>query len=188
VLLAACRQMCTWQSGGLQGLLVAVNLSPVQFRRGEVDAVVAQALAQTGLAAASLELEIVESTLIEDTEKFILALEHIKALGVKIAIDDFGTGYSNLAYLQRFAVDKLKIDRTFVRDVTTDAQQRALVEAIVQMARSLSLNTTAEGIEDESVRAILTEIGCVEGQGYHFARPLPAADFEVFARKLTQAQ
>ena len=187
VLQEACRQMCQWQASGLAGLVVAVNLSPVQFRRGEVDVVVAHVLAQTGLPAGSLELEIVESTLIEDTEKFIVSLERIKALGVKIAIDDFGTGYSNLAYLQRFAVDKLKIDRSFVRHVTTDTQQRALVEAIVNMAGSLSLNTTAEGIEDETVRSVLLELGCAQGQGYHFARPLPAADFEVFARKLTLA-
>lgn len=181
VLREACRQMREWQDAGLHAFAVAVNLSPVQFRRGEVETVVAQALAQSGLPAHSLELEIVESTLIEDTEKFILSLERIKALGVKIAIDDFGTGYSNLGYLQRFAVDKLKIDRSFVMHVTTDAQQCALVEAIVQMARSLSLTTTAEGIEDDAVRKVLLDLGCVQGQGYHFARPLPAKDFQAFA-------
>ncbi|MDT8990830.1 EAL domain-containing protein [Curvibacter sp. APW13] len=188
VLLAACRQMRAWQVSGLTGLVVAVNLSPVQFRRGEVDAVVAQALQETGLPPEALELEIVESTLIDDTESFIVALGRIKALGVRIAIDDFGTGYSNLAYLQRFAVDKLKIDRSFVMHVSSDPQQRALVEAIVQMARSLSLTTTAEGIEDEAVRQLLLGLGCVQGQGYHFARPLSVADFEAYARHQVPAR
>lgn len=183
ILRSACARMAQWQREGLGPLVLAVNLSPVQFRRGVVHDVVAQALQDSGLDAQWLELEIVESTLIEDTEQFISALESLHALGVKIAIDDFGTGYSSLAYLQRFAVDKLKIDRTFVMHMAHDPQQRALVEAIVQMARSLSLTTTAEGIEDEAVCRVLLDLGCVQGQGYYFARPMPAQEFALEAAR-----
>jgi diguanylate cyclase (GGDEF)-like protein len=178
VLREACRQMAAWHAAGWSDCVLAVNLSPVQFLRGNVEAVVENALKHSGLRSAFLELEITESTLVQDTDKFMESLQRIKGLGVKISIDDFGTGYSNLAYLQRFAVNKLKIDQSFVRLLQHGPQDRALVHAIIQMAKSLNLTTTAEGIENEAVRQELLELGCDQGQGYYFARPLPADQFE----------
>lgn len=177
VLEAACRDAARWQQPG-QAVVVAVNLSPVQFRRGNLEEVVERALRQSGLPGSCLELEITESTLVDDTERFVQSLSRLKALGVSIAIDDFGTGYSNLGYLQRFAVDKLKIDQTFVRAMGEGVQQHALVAAIVQMAKALRLTCHAEGIEDESVRDALLALGCELGQGYWFARPQTLLAFE----------
>jgi diguanylate cyclase len=177
VLEAACRDAARWQRPD-QAMVVAVNLSPVQFRRGNLDEVVERALRESGLPGCCLELEITESTLVDDTERFVQSLHRLKALGVSIAIDDFGTGYSNLGYLQRFAVDKLKIDQTFVRAMAQGAQQHALVAAIVQMAKALNLTCHAEGIEDDAVREALRALGCELGQGYWFARPQTLAAFE----------
>lgn len=178
VLEEACRQMATWHRQGRRDFVLAVNLSPVQFRRGNIEAVVENALKVSGLDPAFLELEITESTLVQDTESFIVSLRRLKALGVKISIDDFGTGYSNLSYLQRFSVDKLKIDQSFVKRLQMGPQDRAIVTAIIQMAKSLELSTTAEGIEDDASRQILLGLGCVQGQGYFFARPMPASEFD----------
>ena len=180
----ACRQMVQWQAEGLPRFVLAINLSPVQFRRGNIETVIGGALTRAGLDPALLELEITESTLIQDSEKFINALQKLKALGLRIAIDDFGTGYSNLSYLQRFSIDKLKIDQSFVRSLMNGPQEKAIVSAIVHIARSLNLTTTAEGIEDEPVRQWLAEIGCDQGQGYLFARPMPA---KAFAAWLSQS-
>jgi EAL domain-containing protein (putative c-di-GMP-specific phosphodiesterase class I) len=121
-------------------------------------------------------LEITESTLMEDVESVAARLTELKALGVRIAIDDFGTGFSSLSYLQRFPVDMLKIAREFVDDVVRDSRRARLVQAIVKLAVSLDLTTVAEGIEDASQHERLRDLGCVLGQGYHFARPMPAAD------------
>ena len=178
VLHEACRQMATWQAAGRAPQVMAVNLSPVQFKRGDIVAVVEKALRQSGVDPACLELEITESTLVQDTESFIASLQQLKALGVKISIDDFGTGYSNLSYLQRFAVDKLKIDQSFVKRLHIGPQDKAIVTAIIQMAKSLGLHTTAEGIEDDASRQILLDLGCNLGQGYFFARPMAADAFE----------
>jgi diguanylate cyclase (GGDEF)-like protein len=188
VLEEACRQLVEWQALGCEDFVMAVNLSPVQFRRGDIEKVVEDALKRTGLAPACLELEITESTLIQDTEKFIESLQRLKALGVKISIDDFGTGYSNLSYLQRFAVDKLKIDQSFVMRLQKGPQDRAMVTAIIQMAKSLNMRTTAEGIEVEAVRQELVGMGCGLGQGYYFARPLPADKFFGHMRQLHESQ
>jgi EAL domain-containing protein (putative c-di-GMP-specific phosphodiesterase class I) len=180
----ACRQIVQWQAAGCDELVVAVNLSPVQFRRGNMEAVVEAACRTSGLRPEFLELEITESTLAPDNEMFLDSLRRLKAMGVRISIDDFGTGYSNLAYLQRFAVNKLKIDQSFVRRMHHSAQDRALVIAIIQMARSLNLVTTAEGIEDEASRQLLLEAGCNQGQGYLFAAPMSAEKF--FSRYCVQ--
>jgi diguanylate cyclase (GGDEF)-like protein len=179
VLGEACRQAMLWQAAGLPRFAVSVNLSAVQFRRGNLEAMVRAALNRFGLAPACLELELTESILLQDSAQ----LRRLKELGVKLSIDDFGTGYSSLSYLQRFQVDKLKIDQSFVRGLTGNAQDQAIVTAIVQMARSLGLHTTAEGIEDEPTRALLTELGCDQGQGFLFAKPLAAAEFGAFARR-----
>jgi diguanylate cyclase (GGDEF)-like protein len=178
----ACRQAVRWQAAGLPPLQVAVNLSPVQFRNGQVAEVVAEALSASGLAPSLLELEITESTFIRDVDRFLDGLQSLKALGVRLSIDDFGTGYSNLAYLQRFAVDKLKIDQSFVRRLLQGPQEQAIVRAIIQMAASLGLSTTAEGIEEGAIQQALAAMGCELGQGYWYARPAPPDDFEAAAR------
>jgi len=183
----ACRQMMAWQAAGAPEFVMAVNLSTVQFRRGNIESVIANALMRSGLNPACLELELTESILIQDPEEFIKALHRVKALGIKISIDDFGTGYSNLSYLQRFEVDKLKIDQSFVRRLGINQQDRAIVNAIIQMAKSLNLTTTAEGIEDEAIRRQLIELGCDQGQGYLFAKPQPAAQFETLIKPMTAA-
>ncbi len=178
VIREACRQMVLWQAAGHPAFVLAVNLSPVQFRRGNMESVIARALSDTGLAPGYLELEVTESTLIQDSEKFIVSLQRLKSLGIRISIDDFGTGYSNLSYLQRFSIDKLKIDQSFVRRLSDGPQEQAIVSAIIQIARSLKLTTTAEGIEDQATRQQLARLGCNQGQGYLFAKPMPPAQFE----------
>ena len=179
VLNEACRQMVAWQAEGLGDFVMSVNLSPVQFRRGNIADVVQEALEHSGLPARFLELEITESTLIQDSLSFMESLQQLKVLGVNISIDDFGTGYSNLSYLQRFAVNKLKIDRSFVLRLQQGPQELAIVKAIIQMAKSLNLSTAAEGIEEHAVRQTLKELGCDTGQGYLFARPQPAESFRL---------
>ncbi len=182
VIQEGCRQMMAWQAAGIAPFVLSVNLSPVQFKRGNIEAMISVALANSGLSAQYLELELVESTLVEDAEKFIATLNGLKALGVRISIDDFGTGYSNLSYLQRFAIDKLKIDQSFIQRLNNGPQDLAIVTAIIQMAKSLNLSTTAEGITDEYSRKQLAALGCTYGQGYLFAHPKPAEEFEQFVR------
>ncbi|WP_068826138.1 putative bifunctional diguanylate cyclase/phosphodiesterase [Pseudomonas sp. BMS12] len=183
VLNEACRQVMLWQAAGLPRFVVSINLSAVQFRRGNLELRIREALARYGLSPGCLELELTESILLQDSEALIAVLARLKALGVRLSIDDFGTGYSNLTYLQRFCVDKLKIDQSFVRNLQSNPQDRAIVTAIVQMARSLGLHTTAEGVEDEATRALLAELGCDQGQGYLFARPMAAQECTQFARQ-----
>ena len=178
VVTEACQQMRIWQDMGAPDFVLAINLSPVQFRRGNIEGIVAQALELSGLNPACLELELTESTLVQNPEEFIETLRKLKALGVKLSIDDFGTGYSNLAYLQRFEVDKIKIDQSFVRRLEESKSDHAIVNAIIQMAKSLNLTTTAEGIETEPIRRMLIELGCDQGQGYLFAKPQSAPQFE----------
>jgi len=182
VLQEACRQMQAWRQAGAPALMVAVNLSAVQFRRGNVEAVIERALQQSGLDPTQLELEMTESTLIQDTEKFMQTLHRIKSMGIRLSIDDFGTGYSNLSYLQRFAVDKLKIDQSFVRHLLNGEKDVAMVSAIIHLAKSLNLTVTAEGVENEDTRAALEHMGCDQAQGYWFAKPMPAAQFEALWR------
>ena len=177
VLREACRQAVAWHKAGLPELLIAVNLSAVQFKRGDVEKSVTQALELSGLNPALLELELTESILIKDTEKVLATVRQLKSLGVKLSIDDFGTGYSSLSYLKRFNVDKLKIDQSFVRDMADDPNDAAIVSTIIQMAKSLNLVTIAEGVEDERQLAQLRLQHCDEAQGYLIARPMPADEF-----------
>ncbi len=183
VLNEACREAARWQTHGAAGLTVSVNLSTVQLHRGNLEAIIAQALKKAALGPSLLELELTESMLLEKSESFIQRLRSLKQLGVKLAIDDFGTGYSNLSYLQRFQVDKLKIDKSFVTNLSSNEQNRAIVTAIIQMAHSLKLKTTAEGIEHQVVQTILKSLGCNLGQGYLFAKPMPADDFLRYAQQ-----
>ena len=182
VLQEACAQAQRWRAAGWEDLTISVNVSPVQFRRGSVEGAVAQALADSGLPSANLELELTESLLIQDSLALAESLANLRRTGVRFAIDDFGTGYSNLAYLKRFEVERLKIDQTFVRRLTDDLQDQAIVRAIVQMASSLNLFTVAEGVEDEATLALLGDLGCQQGQGFHWSPAVPAAEFEAFLR------
>jgi diguanylate cyclase (GGDEF)-like protein/PAS domain S-box-containing protein len=182
----ACRQAAEWQRAGLPRLTIGVNLSAVQFRRGDVEKSVAGALQASGLDPSLLELEITESILIDNMESVVASLERLKQIGVKLAIDDFGTGYSSLSYLKRLAIDKLKIDQSFVRDLVHDADDEAIVRAIIQMAQSLKLKTIAEGIENAELLQKLRIFGCDEGQGHHFARPMPAQELADFLQASQQ--
>ena len=180
VLEEVCRQGRAWLDAGHPPLLLAVNLSAVQFKRGDLEATVQQALARSGLPAHLLELELTESLLLHNTDAMLALVRRLKQLGVKLSIDDFGTGYSSLSYLKRFAVDKLKIDQSFVRDLLTDPDDAAIVRAIVQMASSLGLHTIAEGVESAAVAERIAQFGCDQAQGYHYARPMPASAFNDF--------
>lgn len=172
----ACHQAMNWQAAGFE-LRMAVNLSAVQFRHEGIRWDVIDALDESGLSPHSLELELTESMLLDDGDELPSTLAFWKTLGIQIAIDDFGTGYSSLSYLKRLAVDKLKIDRSFVSDFQHNQQDRSIVQAVLQMARSLHMRTVAEGIEDDVVAKQLAALGCDEGQGYLYAQPMPADEF-----------
>ncbi len=174
VLGEACAQAARWQADGLPEMTVAVNLSAVQFRRGDLERSVLRALDASGLDPARLELELTESLLLDDAEAVLATVRRLKSLGVQLSIDDFGTGYSSLAYLKRFAVDKLKIDQSFVRDIASDPDDAAIVRAIVSMAHTLKLRVIAEGVETEDIARFLAIYHCDEAQGYFYARPMPA--------------
>ena len=180
VLLEACREAAKWQRAGMSSPVVAVNLSALQFKRGDIEESVARALEESGIDPGMLELELTESILIRDTENVLATVKRLKLMGVKLSIDDFGTGYSSLSYLKRFEVDKLKIDQSFIRDLATDPDNAAIVRAIIQMARSLGLKTIAEGVEDKKVLDYLRIYHCDESQGYFHARPMPADEFMTY--------
>ena len=183
ILQHACAQAAAWHRAGLAIPQIAVNLSAIQLQHDNVEQLVRQALANSQLPAHMLELEITESSLLDNTAEVLETLKRIKAMGVRLSIDDFGTGYSSLAYLRNLAVDKLKIDQSFVRDLTTGSDSRAIITAIVQMARSLGLETIAEGVEDAPTANALYRLGCLQAQGYLYARPLPAAQLAQFVRE-----
>ncbi|MFC5301048.1 EAL domain-containing protein [Azospira restricta] len=178
VLRQACAQNRAWQAAGLPAITVAVNLSVRQVIAQDIVALTRAVLADTGLDARSLELELTESMLMADAEAFFRVTEGLKKLGVTLSIDDFGTGYSSLGYLKRFAIDRLKIDQSFVRDLTQDPNSAAIARAIISLAHSLGLAVIAEGVESEAQLGFLCSGNCDEMQGFLFSRPLPAADFE----------
>jgi EAL domain-containing protein (putative c-di-GMP-specific phosphodiesterase class I) len=180
VLFEACRQTRKWHDEGIDGLKVSVNVSAVQFRQGNLREVVSEALVQTGLPASCLDLEITETVLMQDAEATIATLNALKAMGVCISVDDFGTGYSSLAYLKRFPIDTLKIDKSFMRDVTVDSHNAAIVRTVIALARSLGLESIAEGVETREQVDFLRAEGCDRLQGYYFSRPLPAPDLPKF--------
>lgn len=182
VLHEACMQLRRWSDAGLGHLFVAVNVSALQFRQGLLEQQVADALERSGCNPSRLELELTESTLMVQPEEVMAVIHRLKQRGVQLAIDDFGTGYSSLAYLRRLAVDKIKIDQSFVRDLTIDPDGAAIVRAVIQMARSMGLRTVGEGIETQVNRRALQVLGCDLGQGYFFGKPMPAADFDQLMR------
>mgnify|MGYP002777217048 CR=1 FL=1 len=173
VLRAACHEAANWRKAGHLDLRVAVNISPRLFRERDLAALVRSVLDEAGLPPQNLELEITEGMLMGDVQRSLAVLHELKAMGVDIAIDDFGTGYSSLAYLKRFPIDILKVDRSFVLECDGDAEATAITRAIVSLAHSLGLRVVAEGVERPSQQAVLNALGCEEFQGYLFARPLP---------------
>jgi diguanylate cyclase (GGDEF)-like protein/PAS domain S-box-containing protein len=183
VLRTACAEVARWPSDALG---VAVNLSPAQFRRGDLVGSVRAALAASGLAPGRLELEITESVLLEDDQATLDTLRKLRALGVRIAMDDFGTGYSSLGYLQRFPFDKIKIDRSFVQEMARDANCMAIVRAVVSLGATLGATITAEGVETPEQLALLRDIGCEEAQGFLLGRPKPG--IEAVKRHLAPAE
>ena len=186
VICEACEQAKRWYDQGLLEFAVAVNISSIQFKRGNIDTIVLGALSASGLPPQYLELELTESLLIEDSERLVTTLSSLRAEGVHLSIDDFGTGYSNLGYLKKFEVEALKIDQSFVRKMDDQTGDAAIVRAIIQMSASLGLKTIAEGVEDASTAALLRSLGCNQAQGYYWARPMPAnevAGFIEFWRK-----
>jgi EAL domain-containing protein (putative c-di-GMP-specific phosphodiesterase class I) len=179
VLTTACHEAATWPAD----IHLAVNVSPVQFKSGTLALKIMAALAASGLPAGRLELEITEAVLIRDDEAALAILHQLRAIGVRIALDDFGTGYSSLSYLQRFPFDKIKVDRSFVRDIAEPGNgSTSIVQAVVNIASARLMTTTAEGVETEAQRKMLCELGCSEMQGYLFSPPRPAAQIrQLFA-------
>jgi EAL domain-containing protein (putative c-di-GMP-specific phosphodiesterase class I) len=183
VLQTACAQNVEWQRQGLPPVCVAVNLSPRQFADDSLCGDVAEALRSTGLAPELLELEITESMVILNPERAIRLLGAIKRIGARLAIDDFGTGYSSLAQLKRFPIDTLKVDRSFIRDIPGDADDKAITEAIITMGKTLSLTVVAEGVETAEQEEFLRESACDQIQGYYFSRPIAPAEFGDLLRR-----
>jgi len=180
VLRQACAEAATWPAD----VKVAVNLSPVQFKNQPLAQLVISALAASGLPSQRLELEITESALLQSSSTTMHMLHQLRDLGVRIAMDDFGTGYSSLKYLRSFPFDKIKIDRSFVKDLANEDGALAIVQAIISLANSLNMTTTAEGVETEQQLERLRAVGCVEMQGYLFSAPKRAPEItQLFARR-----
>ncbi len=177
VMITACRQARQWQLAG-HDIRVSVNLSSSQFQSGDLAAFVAKLLDVTGLSPGLLELEVTEDILLHDEPAVLHTFNRLQALGVSLVFDDFGTGYASLSYLKKFPLDGLKIDRSFVRDVLGQADDAAIVGSTVSLSKQLGLSVVAEGIENQATADFLLRLGCEQGQGYHFGKPMPAADFE----------
>ncbi len=188
VLRTACAEVRRWQQCGFPDLSVCVNLSARQFKDPELAAEIRTALEQTGLPPDCLELEITESSAMENAEITTTILNEIKSLGVRISIDDFGIGYSSLSYLKRLPINTLKIDQSFVRDITSDPDDAAIARAVIAMAHSLKLKVVAEGVETSEQLAFLTAHRCDKIQGFYFSRPLPPELCEPILERTLLAQ
>ena len=190
ILEEACEQAREWQieHGYGDRLSITVNVASRQFLNESLLETVRRALALSQLPPGSLILEITESTMLSNTDTTIKKLNELKDLGIRFAVDDFGTGYSSLSYLQRFPVDILKIDKSFIDKIALDKEGSAVAKAIITMSETLHLRTIAEGIETEGQRLELQKLGCELGQGFHFARPLRAADMNAFLQTSISAQ
>lgn len=183
VLRTACLQNKTWQLEGFPPLKMAVNISPVQFYQDDFVQVVLEALQESGLEPQYLELEITEGIAMYQLDQVINKLNTLRELGVHISIDDFGTGFSSLSYLKKFPIDKLKIAQQFVRDITDDPDDAAIVQAVIAMAKSLKLEVIAEGVETEDQLSFLLDVKCREIQGYIYSRPVPAEEFHALLQR-----
>jgi EAL domain-containing protein (putative c-di-GMP-specific phosphodiesterase class I) len=182
VMREACRQARAWQIAGLPPLRVAVNLSPSQFRQGDIVAMIRDALDKAGLEPRFLEVELTETTVMSDPEESIAILEKLSEMGVLVSVDDFGTGYSSMSYLRRFPIDKLKIDRGFITEVMSRPEDASIVRAIISLAHSLRLKVVAEGVESPEQLEFLKTLGCDQYQGFHFSPALPPSQFEALVR------
>ena len=176
ILREACREAASWP----KPLQIAVNLSPIQFRHGDLPAMVHSVLLESGLSPSRLELEITEGVLIDDVSRALSILRRLKSLGVRIAMDDFGTGYSSLSYLQSFPFDKIKIDRTFIANHGQNPQSASIVRAVIGLGRGLALPVVAEGVETQDQLAFLSREACNEVQGYLVGYPSSIDDYEEF--------
>jgi predicted signal transduction protein with EAL and GGDEF domain len=184
----ALRQACSQAVEWPDDIRVSVNLSPLQFSKGNLVSTVMSALASSGLSPSRLELEITESVLLEKTERNIAILNQLRRMGVRISMDDFGTGYSSIGYLRSFPFDKIKIDRSFVRDLMVDEGSLAIVRAIAGLGLSFGMTTTAEGVETEEQMRCLNLEGCIEVQGYLYSKPVPADEIGGLLVRLNQEQ
>ena len=184
VLRQACRQVRAWLDAGMSPVRIAVNLSAKQFHHADLAAVVRSALSEARLQPGYLELELTESAVMDDAEKSAATLEVLSTMGVHISIDDFGTGYSSLSYLRRFPLDKLKIDRSFVRDLLSDPDDASIVKAIISLAHNLRLRVVAEGVETAEQLSYLRELGCDQYQGYFCSPAVPPAAFEALIDRM----
>jgi EAL domain-containing protein (putative c-di-GMP-specific phosphodiesterase class I) len=173
VVQTVCEQISKWEGYDLLLHPISINLSARQFQQQDLDKVIGDTLKRTGIDPRLLEFELTESVLMEEAEVAANTLRNLKAFGVQISMDDFGTGYSSLAYLKRFPLDVLKIDRAFIRDVTTDPDDATIAVAMINLAHSLGLKVIAEGVETRPQLDFLVKHGCDEMQGYYFSRPLP---------------
>jgi EAL domain-containing protein (putative c-di-GMP-specific phosphodiesterase class I)/FixJ family two-component response regulator len=188
VLGAACRQVKAWKEARVRPVPIAINLSARQFQQQDLCAVVKKALQEQSVAARYLEIEITESVAMQNAEASIATLGELKALGVKLAIDDFGTGYSSLSYLKRLPVDTVKIDRAFITDLATNADDASIAQAIINMAHNLRLKVVAEGVETSSQLSFLSSHGCDEMQGYYFSKPVPEPEITEMLRQNRRLQ
>jgi EAL domain-containing protein (putative c-di-GMP-specific phosphodiesterase class I) len=179
----ACRQNRIWQEEGVADIPVSVNLTSHQFQQKNFIKNLIDLLEKTGLPPQSLHLEITESTLMKNTEMSFVNLYELSHLGLSMIIDDFGTGYSSLSYLKRFPIHAIKIDRSFVKDINTSADDAAIASAIISMAHTMNIKVVAEGVETEEQLTFLQERGCDEIQGYLFSRPLPADEITTYLVK-----
>ena len=178
---AACEQIAQWKRAGLHFGSIAVNISALEFRNHRLIDTLTRAMADFGVEPHELEIELTESVLMTDTDTTRLIVERLHKLGLPLAVDDFGTGYSSLAYLKHLRPSKIKIDRSFVRDLPGDEDDRVLVQAIVQLATAMGIRVVAEGVETAAQREFLQGIGCGVLQGYLIGRPMPAEAFEHLA-------
>ena len=175
--------MKRWHRMGFEPLDLAVNLSGRQFQERTLTDTIAQVIAASGLAPSSVELELTESVIMRDAAESARRLRELTALGIRLAVDDFGTGYSSLSYLRSFPISSLKIDRSFVRDIDRDPNGAAIAQAIIALAKSLSLKVVAEGVETRGQVDLLRRYGCEEMQGFLFSRPLPAEELTQLLRE-----
>jgi EAL domain-containing protein (putative c-di-GMP-specific phosphodiesterase class I) len=178
VLATACAQQKAWREAGLPPLTISVNLSARQFQRQDLVELVARLIRETGCDPRYLALEITETAVMENPQAAVAIFRQLNEMGVQLAIDDFGTGYSSLSYLKRFPIDSLKIDRSFVHDITHDTDDATIVDSVIALAHSMHLKVVAEGVEDARQLQFLREHGCDQMQGYYVSKPVPASAIE----------
>jgi EAL domain-containing protein (putative c-di-GMP-specific phosphodiesterase class I) len=182
VIREACQQARRWQQAGLPPMRIAVNLSATQFRQGNLVEIIRRALQDAELQPQFLEVELTESAVMTDPEESVRILEQLSRMGVLVSVDDFGTGYSSMSYLRRLPIDNLKIDRSFISEISQSAENATIVRAIVSLAHSLRLKVVAEGVETPEQLQFLSNLKCDQYQGHFFSPAIPAADFETLLR------